>query len=277
MSAMDKMIDTLSDNPWWIVGAGVIGLVFLSSGRRESVPAQGFDPAITLASQEIAANAGVALAGIQVQREGIASEQKVAAIQAMRDVNLGAQQFAIADKSLRTQTNLAEIASRDNMGAVSAGLTSDLIHVIAGHQEAIQGFNLQKAALESNERLGLESLINDRNVNATNFQIAQGQQANERIAISRGADVDMFNASTQRESVMQEIQAMIQNNILDFEAYKYGLPFEERADIRDNATIQNLAWRQKQIAKQGGMFNLFNSIIGAAAGLGQAAIGRGLI
>ena len=125
-------------------------------------------------------------AGIQVQREGVASSQNIEAIRAMRDINLGAQQFAMTDKALRTELNLAEIASRQNMSAVSAGLTSDLMHVITGHKEAMRGLELQKAALDSNERLGIQ-------------------------------------------------------------AYKFGLPFNERMHLQEQETVRNLAWRQKQI------------------------------
>ena len=227
-----------------------------------------------MASQEIAANAGVALAGIQVQREGVASSQNIEAIRAMRDINLGAQQFAMTDKALRTELNLAEIASRQNMSAVSAGLTSDLMHVITGHKEAMRGLELQKAALDSNERLGYQAFDNERYVTSVQADLTKTDIAANAQLENRRTDLGFYNSETQRGSIMREIEGMIQKNILDFEAYKFGLPFNERMHLQEQETVRNLAWRQKQIAKQGGMFNLFGGVIDGVFGLASAAMGR---
>lgn len=221
----DDALKAVTDHPWIAAGAVVVGLVLLRPSGGGGGGAA--DMTASLTSMQIASDTNVQLAGIQAQRDSVA-------IQAKRDVVLGAIDYAKTD---RTSNLAANIAAMDNNKAVTDTAFSA---ALAGFQSAL-GFSAAKKDLE-NQRAALDvnSSIGFADINA-NKTVAL-----ESIFSSRDLGISEINAN------------------LDFS--KYSLPFNERMHLEEQATIRNLAWRQKQIAKIGANADLFGGLISGGFG-----------
>lgn len=255
---MDKIFEVLKENPWWVVGAVIIGVFLL---RSPPAPARGgSDGSVALASQEIASSTNVALAGIQVDRESVAASQNIAAIQANRDISLGAQQFAIADKSLKAQTTMAGYEQTNILNQVTAGLTSNLFTTLAGAKLAEKDLNNQVLGMRINQHLTERDQDLARDIRME--ELAKGDIADSRAghvamtSLLNEFNTTLANLNFQREIVPQQLQQ--EYNIVD----------------RQMSNLENMYWRQKQIAKQQGMFDMFNGLISGGFSLASAGLGR---
>lgn len=265
---MDSILNVLKDNPWWIVGGVLIG-VFLLRGNN-SAP-QSDNGSIALASQEIASNTNVALAGIQVDREGIAASQNIAAIQARRDISLGAQQFAIANKSLNTQTALAGMEQTNVLASMTNQLTDNMFTTLAGVKLAQKDMDNQRLGMTINQNL----MIRDQDLQR---DISMGQQSNDRFLGERGMfnadNADIRNTNLAIQSLVTNFQATIANLGLQRDT----LPFEERmnqAQINGMTQLGHQQYKGIKVQAKAGMWGSLFSGLSGLAGDAMAMYGGG--
>lgn len=266
---MDNILNVLKENPWWVVGAVLIG-AFLLRGSPAPAPSGrgGYDPSVTLASQEISSNTNVALAGIQVDRESVAASQNIAAIQATRDISLGAQQFAIADKQIKGQMYVEGLNQTNVLAQMTTGLTDSMFATMAGVKLAEKELSNQTLSLRMNEGLAYTDMQNNR-------ELGLNQMSTDRYLADKGLtnanDADIRANQTAVTSMMQNLNATLAN----IDLQKYTLPFDERINDRNRASEENYYWRLKQIAKSQGMNGLLGSIIDGGFNLASAGMSRG--
>lgn len=268
---MGNIIDTLSKYPWLIGIGAATGLFLLMRGGSSAVPSSGADYSATLASQKIATDAAVALSGVQVQAEAVRAQQNIATVQARRDIILGAQNLALADKSLTTDLAVTSMNNTRLMADSSAKTATDFFTVATGFALNNRDLDNQADALEKGFNLSMSGIMSDR--------ITKSMELTYMDDASKRGNTLTFDLANLNSIVTRALDASYYENVTNVTENQLKLDREaNNAEFRINeqnqATIQNLAWRQKQIAKQGGMFNLFNNLIGTAGSLASAAIMR---
>jgi len=256
----DKVIATLKEYPLFAVG-GVIFLLFIMRIGGSKQPRNAYDPSVTLESMRIASDANVKLSAIGVDYQKVAASQNLAAMDVMRDISLGAQELAKADKVGRTQQNLATIASMDNAMQVNAGLTSNLLNVLSGTYIADKEYKFRSESIQSDAMLNLAAL----NFSGQAAKLDYDRQVNkDNLTHNQQVNKDNLDYNLSRYS----LDTTFAKAQLDQTSYLATLPVEMHIAGEREATIRNLAWRQKQIA-QG---NVFGGLMGSLMGtVGQVA------
>lgn len=235
MGAFDNVISTLQDHPWAVGGAVIVGL-FLLRGSGGGGGGGTTDYSASLASMQIATDANVALAGIQAQRDAVA-------LQAKRDIVLGAQDYAKHDRTASISQNIALADNSRMVTEMNSQVGLAALQNVLGYKTALKDLENQRVALGNVEILGMADINATREVNLA------GIASSERIGI-RALDTDL-------------------------ESMRIGLPFQERMHYQEQETVRNLAWRQKQIAKAGFMSNIFGGIIDGGFNLLSKALPTG--
>lgn len=254
----DKVFSVMSENPWWIAGGLLFGVLVLrgsNSGGGGAVDTT----AATLQSMQIASDTNVKLSAIGVDYAKVNAAQNMAAMDIKKDIALGAQQIALANVASRTEQNLQVLRNNDNAMQVNAGLAANFLGTAAGVHVADNQMLLQKYNIDVN---------NAFNTHAANLQFnLQNHAINSQ---NRQADLN-YNADIAAVNADKEINlTSIQRN---YDAYIQRLPLEQSRMIEEQATIRNLAWRQKQIAKGNIFGGVLGSLFGAVSNVAGAAIG----
>lgn len=234
--------DVIADNPW-TAAAGVIALLLLMRSN-DSAP-QGVDYSATLASMDIASRTNVDLASIQAQRDAVH-------LSAQRDIALGAQQYAIADRQAALTMAITGMQAASLAGETASDNAVVAYQSTLGYNTARAELAVQEKGLDIMQRLGLMELGANRELGG--------------MSITAGKEVALEELGIGREIGIKTIDSEI-------EAYKFGLPFTERMHLQEQETIRNLAWRQKQIAKLQSKYNLFGGLIDGGFGLLSQGLG----
>jgi hypothetical protein len=221
MSAFNSVGTLISEHPMIAAGAVVVGLFVLTRGGGGG-GGGGTDYSATLRSAEIASQTNIALADIGAQRD--------AARYAMqRDIALGQLDY---EKTAKTASITHAIAAGDNARMVTEGGQITALQAFQssiGYGLGIRDLQNKRVELGNMEILGLHDIDATKEINLA--------------GIHASADVSR-----------RAIEA-------DLEGMRIGLPFQERMHYQEQETTRNLAWRQKQIAKQGFMANLLGGIV----------------
>lgn len=243
-----KPFEAIADKPWLIAIAAVAGYLLL---RPSSAPRSngqgGIDYGATLASQKIAADSNVALSGISTQYAQVQAGRDVAISSMQKDLMLGAQALSMADKTGRLTRDLQFAQYAQNMQDTTAGLVTNLMGMHLSHKEAMRGFDFQSEM----GRLGAET-----DMAAINMQgdVAKLNATSNSAVSSKALDIALA-----KENIFAGLQQALAG--INYNELVYALPFEERMHFEDQATIRNLAWRQKQIAKTGAQYALFGGMV----------------
>lgn len=239
----NNIIQVFKERPWLIGAAAIFGFLFL---RPKPVPASsnGIDYNVMLQSQKIAADTNVALSGVSAQVAAVqsAKDAQIAGIQ--KDIILGSQQAWILNQGEQTKLKLGQMQWLQNMSEFSGNMLSGLKLAEMGHEEA-------KIGLSNQLKLGDLQLVSDRDVALSGIK-----------------------AGTDQTQIQSNTAAYLAG--LDLEGLKFSLPIEAGMHLQEQETIRNLAWRQKQIAKSGGIFNLLGKVTGMVGDVASTAITRGL-
>lgn len=258
MMDFDKMFSALADKPWLIAVAAIVG--YLLFRPSQPVASGGVDYSATLASQKIASETNVALSGIGAQVAQVNAARDIAAGEQYVQLAAGAQALTMFDKQAGLTRNLTFMQTMQANQTAGMDLLGGLAAMTYGHKEAMTGF--------ANElELGRAALDNERFATQSQADVARLNTSSSANVSSKALDIDLskFNIN----SMLQQALAGI-----DLEALALELPYDERMHMQEQATIRDLAWRQKQIAKYSAKMNVFNNLIGAGASLGGAALGR---
>lgn len=260
---MDKVIEFISANPWYVVGGLIIG-VFLMRGSSAPPAGRrpGADLSATLASQQIASDTNVALAGIQVDRDSVAVAQNVAAIQAQRDIALGAQQVAIVNKTANTQLAVANVDNNATFAALNSDLINKTLTTLAGIRVARDDMSLQKYNLD------LSHSIENKRLDVEQNLAMAGIGSNERITGAQIASDDRIATIT----LANDLAAALQGMQLDNQFANNKLFYDYRTTDRVMANLENLYWRQKQMNKSNNLFGFLNQNVQSIGSFAETAV-----
>ncbi len=254
----NKVFSVMSEHPWWIAGGLLFGVIVLrgsNSGGGGAVDTT----AATLQSMQIASDTNVKLSAIGVDYAKVNAAQNMAAMDIKKDIALGAQQIALANVASRTEQNLQVLRNNDNAMQVNAGLAANFLGTAAGVHVADNQMLLQKYNIDVN---------NAFNMHAVDQEAIRADNANTAAHLR---DQMQYNLSIAGITADKEINlTSIQRN---YDAYIQRLPLEQSRMIEEQATIRNLAWRQKQIAKGNIFGGVLGSLFGAVGNVAGAAIG----
>lgn len=268
---MDDIFETLSKYPW-LVGAGVIiGLYLLLRGGSSQPVQAGTDYSATLASQKIATDAAVALAGIQAQRDAVQGSQNIALTQARRDIILGAQNIALADKSLTTDLAITSLNNTVHMADSSQKGMVDMFTVATGFMLGNRDLENQADAAQKAFDLGMSGIMSDR--------ITTSMALTYQDAASQRGDSLTYNLANLNAVLTQYLDQSYYDNLTNVTDNELRLNTQaDNTDITINQaqqdTVRLLGHQQVKIAKARAKSDLFGSILGLASNLGTAAMGR---
>ena len=259
------MTQSIISKPWAIVAALIVAfLLFRGSGSRAASP--GFDPSATLQSQQITSAANVQLSTIGAGMYATDAERNARAVDAMKEISLGAQQFAAMNKSLDVQQAIETYKAGQNLTDSTNSLFASILQTMTGHQEAIKGLNNQTLAIQNQataDRLG--------------FRLAEMGRENDFYALGTdrilGAATIDSNARQAAFETGADYDLGVRSINANTDLTKFSLPFEERMQLQEQETIRNLAWRAKQIAKLQANSSLFGSLISGGFGLASQGLG----
>lgn len=244
---MDKIWDSIVDHPYMVAG-GVLILVILFSRSGNSAPV-GQDYSASLASLGMTTEANVRLAEISATRD-------VAAAGIQKDL-------AVAAMGLESQNKMATIAGMiSSFESQKAATEVTAFNALQTFQSAL-GYKANKQALD-NEATALER----------NFNLGVRSIDLQQFGITTSADIERTAIAEAGATNRYSMDKMLETAKLDLSALQFSLPFEERMFNRQKASEENYYWRQKQIAKQQGMFGLFSGLIDGGFGLASQTIGR---
>jgi hypothetical protein len=242
---MEKIWDTIVDHPYMTAG-GVLVLVLLFSRSGSSAPA-GQDYSASLASLAMTTDANVKLAEISAGRD-------VAAAGIQKDLAVAAMGLEAQNKMSTMAGMIASFESQKAATEVSAFNALQTFQSALGYQAQSKALDNEKLALERNFNLGVRSIDL------------------QQFGLATQADVEKASIAEAGITNRYSMDKMLEQARLDIDALNISLPFEERMFNRQKASEENYYWRQKQIAKQQGMFGLFDSLITGGFGLASQAM-----
>lgn len=239
---VQDVLGKVAEKPWLFVGALIAGYFFMRGGSSRP-SGGGFDATATLSSQQIASQTDVALANVAAGYRATDAQQSAVTIGAMRDVMLGAQQFVLADRTLKVQQAVTSAETTQKAIDSNASFISSLAQSVMGHKEAVLG------------------LMNQRDSIVNSFAV---ERLGSNIAMA-GKEIEKYDAETGRILGVKTIDT-------NADLTKFALPFTERMNLEAEATTRNLAWRAQKIAKITRDGNIFNSLIGGFTNLASTAL-----
>ena len=233
MNGIDSALSAVTDHPYIAGGAVILGLFLMTRGGGDG-GGQGPNLSASLASMQIASDTNVALAGIQASRDAVVT-------QAQRDVALGSIEYAKTDRAASLAGAIAAMDNSRVAGETFGAQALQAFQSALGFTAAKKDLENQRASLDSMTSLGFDDINVNRELGAAS------------IASSRDLGIS-------------EINAGFNLGMAEIDLSKTSLPFNERMHLEEQATIRNLAWRQKQIAKIGANADIFGGLISSGFG-----------
>lgn len=245
---MDKIIDTIRDKPW-IVAIGVIALLLLMRmGGSRAAASPSVDYSATLASIDITSRTNVAMAQLGVERDKITMEGNAAAQQAFAAINLGAMDYAKADRQASMVEKVQQIGATNTLltavsNAAAAAYQSTLGQTLAAKSLDNEAYRLATdrgasyRAIDSNELIAMTDIKTQAGLTLTALDldrfVAKGDQDIAKMSIDSAERVAGAQIGADERTRLQELH--------------YGYLTTDRT----MANLEDLYWRQKQIAKSG--------------------------
>lgn len=305
MTAINTVISTVKANPLLVAGGTLAAVFLLSLGSRGGGGGGAqVTPEHTLASQKIAADTNVALAGIQAQRDeayvslaGVAAGRDVAlydgAVQAYlgksaTDAAIAGFAYNYAGQSLQSKTAIAinELQADVVNNQTRSILTQSLAGISAGYAAARDALGLEAKRLDVEKSLGFRQLQSADYAVGVAGRVQQHadslQAQNQTLAINAGRDVafkslDVDNLASQRNfqvelEVLKQLPAIQQHQgnlaVLQSEMFTNQLFSNERVNA---AQLETMQYVTKKTTNTGllsqivsGGFNLAGGLIGSA-------------
>lgn len=256
---MGKIWDMLSDKPWLIAIAGLLGL-YLFRGGSGGQQAAGTDYGATLASMDIASRTNVAMAEIAVAGQKVAAENNKTAADMITAISLGAQQYAGVDRQARLLERVSSIEANSGLLERVAANAAGAFQSVLGQSVALKSLENEAFRLSTDRGVAYRALGIQEHLGLTDY--ANALTLNERTLTSN----ERINAM--EADLARDLRQA------DNEQRAMELPWEFKTFDRQMANLENLYWRQKQIAKIGANSNLFGSIIGAVGDVASAGLTR---
>lgn len=235
-----SVLAKIAERPWLLAAALILGYFIIRPGRTVSA---GFDPTATLQSQQISSAANIQMAGIAAGMRQTDAANNAVVVGAMRDVLLGAQQYAALDKTLSIQQSIEMSRNTQAAADTTANVMAGLFDRLMGHKEAVIGLRNQADTINN-------SLITNR----LGFDLAKINSTN-----------DAYSLETDRQLGLTSIDA-------NKEMYKFGLPFNERMNQANINGMTQLSHDQIKIARAQGSNSIFNNLLSGFFGLANKGV-----
>lgn len=308
--SLSDAMSAVTDHPWIAAGAVVFGVILLSRGGGSGGTGGAVDQSATLASMQIASDTNVALAGIQAQREAtsaaanrditmgaldfagntqyIQAQRDAAVVMAKKEITLGTIDYAKTDREAGVTSAISAMDFNRQTAAQSMQVSLAAFQSALGFSAAQKDLDNQLVALNNNFNLGMSDISSQRELGVAsiassrdlgiaqinaNTNVAKYSLDTDRYGMTLNADTARYQGDTDRFAISTNASVQRDTILAGFDLEKYLAPMQERMHQREQATVSDLAWRQKQIAKISANTDIFGGLISSGFGFLNNAAG----